>query len=220
MINIMIHTSPTRKWYVTEYLIPSLKAQGISNIIISSDDNHAGILQSWLKSTDSLPAEGDTWHLQDDVLICDNFKDYASSFDAFNGIVCGICTRYDGDAKDFYNVPSNDFFKMWFSFPCIRIPNIVARCCAHHVRYGRTDMYDKYKERGTGDDVCFRKYIRNCIPSIQFINANPNLVDHIDYLIGGSSSPLKQSTSKPAPSLYFDAATTEALKQKLNLHKK
>ena len=219
-MHVLIHTSPVRNWYVSEYLIPSLQSQNVEQISVSCDHDRSGILQAWLNSTDSLPSSGHTWHLQDDVLLCNDFKKYASSFDTFDGIVCGICTRYDGDAKDFYNVASNDFIKMWFSFPCIRIPNIVAKSCAHHIRHVKTNMYDKYKARGTGDDVCFRKYIRNCIPSIQFINANPNLVDHVDYLIGGSSSPFKQANSKPAPSLYFDSEVTEQLKQKLILAKK
>ena len=109
--------------------------------------------------------------------------------------------------------------KMWFSFPCIRIPDVVARCFAFHFKNSKTDIYDKYKKRGTGDDACFRRYIRKCLPSIKFINANPNLVDHIDYLIGGSSSPLKADNTKPSPAIYFDEEITKRLKLQLSKYK-
>ena len=48
----MIHSCDKRLWYVNEYLIPSMKEQGIKNedIIIWNDDKHHGNLGSYIDS--------------------------------------------------------------------------------------------------------------------------------------------------------------------------
>lgn len=48
MPNYLIHTMPKRKWYVENYLIPSMLEQGIKkdSITIYNDDNKAGNLKT------------------------------------------------------------------------------------------------------------------------------------------------------------------------------
>lgn len=77
----MIHACPKRMWYVSDYLIPSMLAQGIDkgNIIVWNDIDGVGNLASCLASFASCQEEGETWHLQDDVVICHDFAERTAS---------------------------------------------------------------------------------------------------------------------------------------------
>ena len=78
--------------------------------------------------------------------------------------------------------------KCWRSFPCIYIPN---KYTAEFV-----DWYDKKViqekhfqqeyEGGKDDDTLFLACLSQLHPAIRSVNLTPCLVDHIDYLIGGS----------------------------------
>lgn len=78
----MIHTCNNRKWYVEQYLIPSMCLQGINldHIKIWLDKDNIGCLESCMQSFASLPEDGYTWHLQDDIIICSNFKQKTEKF--------------------------------------------------------------------------------------------------------------------------------------------
>ena len=67
-MRIMIHAVPRRMRYVNEVLIPQLEAQGFEDVRVWLDANGRGNLRSCVESFASLPEEGGTWHLQDDVL--------------------------------------------------------------------------------------------------------------------------------------------------------
>ena len=67
-MKIMIHTCPERLWYVEEFLVPSLIAQGIDDIKVWNDERRVGNLASCLASFASCSG-GETWHMQDDVVI-------------------------------------------------------------------------------------------------------------------------------------------------------
>ena len=196
MTRYMIHTMPKRLWYVNEYLIPSMIKQGVEkeNIVIQCDDGK-GCLESCMEGFDSLPNTGGTWHIQDDVIIASNFKQQTEQYN--NGIVCGFCCIYDDD-KEPGIVSVRD---MWWSFPCIRIPNHIANECAEwYYKYLKGNkIYDDFLKDGVNDDWVFRHYVWDHYKELQVINLAPNLVDHIDWLIGGtvnSSKRIKKIRSK------------------------
>ena len=187
MSQYVIHTMPKRLWYVNEYLIPSMLEQGINrnNITVFNDDKKLGNLQACLECFSQLPEEGSTWHLQDDVIISHDFTQVTEIPFNENTIACGFCSRlYDKENPPGIVSP----LEMWFSFQCILIPNRMARECVSWVRKCiiGNPVYTKYWDKGLNDDWCFRSYIRTEYPNCSIINITPNIVDHIDWLIGGS----------------------------------
>lgn len=188
MAKYMIHAYPKRMWYVEGYIVPSLIAQGIpeENITVWNDTTGEGTLMACMNSFKSCEGDGGTWHLQDDVAICSDFKARTEWYD--NGLVCGFSSlMYDGDHDRKKGAVHRK--NMWFSFPCIRIPDPWARECAQWVM---TDIignpvYKEFWEKGRNADWAFRQYLqafhRDCIA----LNIMPNLVDHVDYLLGGGS---------------------------------
>ena len=213
MVKITIHACNQRLWYVHQFLVPSLRAQGISNIKIFLDSGHLGCLQACMKCFREVQGNGHTWHLQDDVVIAPNFKELAESYEWFNGIVCGIRTRYDEGRPDGDGTPMIDKGHMWASFPCIRIPDEIARSCAFS--FDHSDRYGKWKATNRGDDMVFRKFLRMSIPDAPYINAIPNLVDHVDYLLGWSTSAKKKVNHLPSRAIHFDPKVADNLKNLL-----
>ena len=188
MAKYLIHAVPRRMWYVRDYLLPSMKKQGISSddIRIYVDDKHEGNLVSCLKSFLTCEGEGGTWHLQDDVCICHDFKERTEKFDS--GLVCGFSSAmYDGPG----HTGEVDRKDMWFSFPCIRIPNEYARESATWVRdfIIGNPVYENHWKGGANDDWAFRLWLKEFHRDDKALNINPNLVDHIDKLIGGGTGP-------------------------------
>lgn len=184
----MIHTCNERNWYVEKYLIPSLLEQGIKeeDIINWVDIDNKGNLKSCLESFNSCKDISDgTWHLQDDVIISSNFKQLTEEHN--DGIVCGFVNDVIG--PDINKVGIVNVRDMWLSFPCIRIPNKLA---IEFVNWFNTVAVhtDKYKERiknNKSDDWFFRKFLKTTkYKYTNVLNLKPNIVNHIDYLLGGS----------------------------------
>ena len=94
MSKYVIHSTPERMWYVENYLFPSMINQGIDahNIMIKCDVNHDGCLENCMKIFKSMENNDGSWHLQDDVIICKDFKHLTEEYDF--GIVCGIYFRF------------------------------------------------------------------------------------------------------------------------------
>lgn len=178
----IIHSCPDRMWYVQEYLVPSMKDQGISNIDIKCDYNHRGNLESCMDIFMRCFDDGGSWHLQDDVIICKRFKELTTQYD--DGIVCGYVFVKDHHEKTGIVRPSD----MWYSFPCIRIPNNIARECAQwYYTKARYDYrFTSWVRDKKFDDSIFKAFLEDNYPTIDILNLKPNLVDHIDFLIGGS----------------------------------
>ena len=175
--------------------------QGIdeADITIYEDTKHKGNLESFLLSCERLPKEGDTWHLQDDVLICSDFKKRTEQYS--QEIVCGFSTHiFDGEGP-IGNVLPKD---MWFSFQCIHIPNQLAKECVEWVRKYMIGnfVYKKWWESGLNDDWMFKQFIKVKYPNLSVVNLTPNLVQHIDWLIGGSS--ICDRNSKSVISQYWN----------------
>ena len=187
-------------WYVEEFLIPSMLHQGIErkDIRVYNDENQEGNLVSCLKAFLSCEGDGGTWHLQDDVCICKDFKTITEAVDF--GLVCGFSSElYDGPGK--IGAVSRD--QMWFSFPCIRIPNEYARESAVWVNdyIIGNPVYRRYWENGVNDDWAFRSWLEAHHPDDKAINIAPNLVDHVDYLLGGGSG--KKMRKQPCRAQYW-----------------
>lgn len=201
MAYYMIHACPKRIWYVKDYLIPSLLKQGVekSHILVYNDSERDGNLRACMKAFASVPDNDDgTWHIQDDVCVCKNFKVLTEAVDF--GLVCGFSSElYDGPGK-IGIVPLKN---MWFSFPCIRIPNRYARDCSEWVtKYIiGNPVYKRYWEKGVNDDWSFRAYLKEKHKEDYAINLAPNLVDHVDYLLGGGTG--KSEREKPVRSQYW-----------------
>jgi hypothetical protein len=104
---------------------------------------------------------------------------------------------------------------MWHSFPCIRIPYKVLQ---EFVDWVNSDYVQKryraYIIEGKYDDTLFREYMISKHPHVKVYNLYPNIVDTIDYLIGGST--INKLRSNDLRAAYFrDTELIEELKGKL-----
>lgn len=217
MAKYMIHTMPKRKWYVDDYLIPSMLKQGVkpTSISVYCDEKQEGNLRACMNAfilCENKP--GGTWHLQDDVILCHNFKEMTEKYD--EGIVCGFKSKYDGinNERPIGRVPID---KMWFSFPCIRIPNAIASNCGNWVlKYMvNNPVYKEWTEKGVNDDLLFRQYVLEKHKDMEVLNIAPNLIDHIDYLIGGTVNSNARQVVKIRSVLWEDEYLVRELEQKL-----
>lgn len=213
----MIHTIPLRQWYVDKYLLPSMLKQGIDreDITVYLDDKKDGNLKSCLKSFASLPEKGHTWHLQDDVILASNFAETCKRWEIPfpHEILCGFCSIYDKGVTDIAHNVEN----MWYSFQCIRINNKLAHEFVDWVQQQKQDEDSKYLmqiNNNMFDDYLFKSFIKEQHPrDLAIYNIKPNLVDHIDTLIGGSS--LYQRNELMRSMYWEEPELIEELKKKL-----
>ena len=180
MAKYLIHACPQRMWYVNEYLIPSMHNQGIQNIDVICDEKGLGNLESFMQCFIALDGDDGIWHLNDDILIGRNFSKMTQEHD--DGIVCGFScwpTTPSGYVKA---------TEMWWSFPCIRIPNRIARECAEwFYSYAQTAFeYQQHVATKMEDDWFFKEFLSIKYPEMIILQLEPSIVDHVDYLIGGS----------------------------------
>ena len=186
MAKYLIHTCNQRLWYVHEHLIPSMLAQGIASwdIEVYLDKENEGCLLTCMKAFLAVPPSGYTWHMQDDVIICSDFKQ-RTEYPYEEDIVCGYC--YDKDDRKNYTGRVEQEH-MWYSFPCIRIANKLARGCGrwffNEAQFAKE--YQTWIKMKKYDDSMFDWYTKYHWTEVSVLNLIPNLVDHIDYLIGGS----------------------------------
>ena len=201
MAKYLIHCCNQRQGYVSQSLVPSMLKQGIKeeDIEIWLDTEEKGCLEACMYIFSNVPDDNNgTWHLQDDILISKDFKQKTEEND--RGLVCGICTRYNNDPK-FGEVSLAD---MWYSFPCIRIPNYLARECSdwYYEIAKRSPAYEKYVKANKYDDSMFKWFLEERYPDIKPINLKPNIVEHADYLVGGSI--INPTRRESATALYWE----------------
>ena len=186
----LIHSAPVRQWYVDKYLIPSLVDQGISrdDIVVWCDTDKKGNLQACMESfkwCGENPTDG-TWHLQDDIIISRKFAKTTKEYNY--GVVAGFMVREWG--PDWTKTGSQKVDQLWYSFPCIRIPDKIAGECAHwfftDVQFRRDYKYTSRIQAKKHDDDFFLFFLQEKYPRGEIINLKPNIVDHIDYLMGGT----------------------------------
>lgn len=194
----LIHAINRRMWYVENHLIPDMVENGIdkSSIIVYNDDKELGNLGAFLDSVKNVDC--DLWHLQDDVIICRNFKELTEKHNA--GVVCGFCSRYSEDKKPGY-VFADD---MWYSFPCIRIPASIMKEFKSWIKtqLEENTIHTNWIKANKYDDSLFMEFMKERYPLMAILNLKPNLVNHIDYLIGGSI--VNPKRAKDAGSIYWD----------------
>lgn len=204
--NYIIHACESRMWYVRDYLIPSMKAQGITDITVRCDYQHIGCLDYCMEIFMRMPMDGGAWHLQDDVVISHDFaertEELATAMGDQHEIVCGFAYTKDENCS---NTGLVNVSQMWWSFPCIYIPNRYARECAkwYHRTAKTAQKYRKWVQQRKFDDAIFREYMVLHYPEKIVNNIVPNLVDHVDYLIGGSVIN-GQREAKQTRSHYFE----------------
>ena len=216
----MIHACVEREWFVRGWLIPSLKEQGIADeeIILYLDTERDGNLKAFLKSLELVKDEpGDTWHLQDDVVVSKRFAEitrrgvFDIHGDPFEGVVCGFCNvEYD----KFPHIGIVPIGRIWWSFQCIRIPNKLA---AEFLDWMDTDMvkerYPNDLAEGKHDDMFFKDFLCYEHYEDMLYNLMPNLVEHVDYLIGGSVIN-QQRIKKTTKARYWDEGDVLTLVQR------
>ena len=215
----MIHTCNARRWYVNEFLIPSMLEQGIEKdeIIVMVDSRNEGILMSTMKTFDWIGRTQDwndiIWHLQDDVIISSNFKNKTNEL--YGDIICGFCSRYDQSKR--YGLVDEQ--EMWYSFPCIGIKNYIAKECARWFFESAIydDHYKQYIELKKYVDTFFRDFINYIYKKpIRIFNTKPNLVDHVDYLIGGSLVNVERTEKQVRAWYWEDEKSVHILEESLS----
>ena len=188
-IRCLIHAVPARSWYVEGFLAPALRRQG-ADVEIWMDDRGRGNLQACMDAFAARAGSGGTWHLQDDVLPRRDFAARAREIDA-GTVACGFCcSAYDARTDLSGPVYAAN---MWLSFPCIHIPDPMARAWADWMESGQWETEADAAgfslfEQGRGDDWFFREFAEIRCPEIPYRNLAPNLAEHVDWLIGGSVS--------------------------------
>lgn len=186
MAKYNIHACPDRIWYVNDYLVPSMLAQGISekDITVLNDTERLGTLQFYLRCFLQVPDDNyGIWHLQDDVVISEHFKERTEQYD--DGLVNGFCSKYCQGKGPGVVTPK----EMWYSFPCLRIPNVlVNKFIKWYFQHAAKDSrYAHMVNSNKFIDEFFKIFIQTQYPNIHLRNLSPNLVDHVDYLLGGST---------------------------------
>lgn len=213
----MIHASPARMWYVEEFLLPSMLAQGIqpAEVEIRNDTEGLGNLFACMESfRDCGSRPGGTWHLQDDVVLAPDFAERTAKHDS--GVVSGFGhTSWGPSMQERGKVP---VCFLWYSFQCQRIPNEIAGACAEW--FFRTAQHDPgYRQMVADrkhDDQFFRDFLFKHYPDLWITNLDPCLVDHIDYLIGGTLvNRLRKEKITRAAFWPYESTVTELQKQLL-----
>ncbi len=183
-MNVLIHACPKRMPYVENFLVPSLRAQGIEPEIWN-DKTGDGNLVSCMNSFAARTGDGGTWHIQDDVIVCRDFAERCKALER-GKVVYGFCNEQFTDdplQSGEVHLPS-----AWHSFQCIYIPDAYARECADwfETEAKHDNSIAWMVATGKMDDSLFTIFMDRRHPYDTVINAKPCLVDHVDYLIGGS----------------------------------
>ncbi len=183
-MRVLIHACPKRMWYVEGFLVPELERQGADEIEIFNDTEGLGNLRACMKAFAGRTGEGGTWHIQDDVLLCRDFVQRCRKHDT--GVVYGFCNEaFTDDPLQTGRVSVED---AWHSFQCVRIPDAYARECADWLDGpGKTSgMYPIWVQSGKMDDDVFRTFLIDRHGRETVENLKPNLVEHVDWIVGGS----------------------------------
>lgn len=211
----MIHACLQREWYVRGFLVPDMISQGIpeENIEVWLDSEKRGNLAACLESFEAAGKRGSgRWHLQDDVLISKDFAEKTAEFD--DGIVCGyVHEEWQQLGVRPGRVPA---VFMWNSFPCIRIPDDYAR---DFVEWFKTDasFRDTYRDQvrlNRGDDTLWMDWICENHLDDYVVNISPNIVEHIDFLLGGSVTNSERK-HKTLATLWDDEESFRIMEDKL-----
>ena len=216
-MKVMIHAAPKRMWYVEGFLIPSLLAQGIEPDVYC-DTKGLGNLGAFLDSVRDLHGDG-TWHIQDDVLICRDFVKRCEEIT--DGVAYGFANvKFTDDVSQVGRV---NVFNSWHSFQCVRIPDEYAREYAEWISSGAWKKVNNHElsilfDGNCGDDTFFHEFMLARHPSDIVTNMAPNIVEHVDFLVGGSILN-KARCFWPRAHYWEDESLVDELKAKVKVLK-
>ena len=206
----MIHACNSRMWYVDDYLVPSLLKQVIAkdDIYVYQDKDCEGNLKSYIKSCHlayEMWGETNVWHMQDDVIVSAKFKERTEELEEnpLRVISAFTCKYDDGRGPGEAECKNH----IWYSFPCTRINSRLSKefaswCDTYLWRDNQFGFWTRYKK---GDDYIFRVFMESYHPKEHVLNLIPNLVDHIDFLLGGTVvNPQRQMQGADVRSMYWD----------------
>ena len=197
-INYLIHAVPSRMWYVEQYLIPRLVKLGVdkNHIKVYNDINKKGNLLAFMDSIKDL--KEDTWHLQDDILPATNFKEVTEK--DYGCVVCGFCSAYCSEKPVGYQHPE----QMWYSFPCIFIPGNIIQEFYKWLKVGaiKISKYYNWIKANKFDDSLFMEFMKLKYSTKAILNLTPNVVNHVDYLLGGSV--VNKNRSRDSKATYWN----------------
>ena len=192
-MKIVIHSCKKRAWYVEQFLKPSLLEQSTreEEIVEVRDLDGKGNMASFLESMELVSRDFEpttsAWHIQDDVLLCRDFVTRAKEIEKnWGGVACGFCCKLN-EAGRFNYTGAAPAQQMWWSFPCILIPNSY---CGEFLDWYHEFIHRapaQFKATAAMDDYFFREFMMRCHHREKVLNVVPNLVEHVDWLIGGST---------------------------------
>ena len=184
----IIHACNKRMWYVEEFLIPSMLSQGIQekDVSIHLDTNYSGCLFSTMENfLECGRKKIDAWHLQDDIAVS---RDFAYKTKLHNdGIVFGFWHQHQNEPD--LHPGRTRVEKMGYSFPCIRLDAEILLEFAewfYSDAMGR-DEYQSWIDAKKYVDSFFRDFMQERHKDEYIYNLKPSIVEHVDWLIGGST---------------------------------
>lgn len=185
-MKVLVHACPKRMWYVERLLLPSLFEQG-AEVEVWNDILIKGNLKSCVESFAARTGNGATWHIQDDVLICRDFVKRCEEIKT--GVAYGFCNERFTDEPGY--VGEVNPFNSWHSFQCVKIPDDYAREFAEWISSGAWKEAKNHElsilfDGNCGDDTFFHEFMLVRHPSDIVTNVVSNLVEHVDFLVGGS----------------------------------
>ena len=222
----MIHACPPRMWYVDNCLLPSMLEQGIrrEDITVWNDANGLGNLKSFVQSMKlcGVLREPGVWHLQDDVLLSHSFAERTAELAQTRSepVICGFGCNFGDGVIDYKGKTPVKF--LWYSFPCIYISNLLAWEFAEWFEtVAKTgERYRDNLESGKMDDWFFRSFLLDRHADEHVYHVTPALVNHVDYLIGGTQVNPRRLRKYNVAEYWEEPALEEKLKARLNVYKR
>ena len=189
-------------------MIPCFKRYGIENIVVWNDAEMIGQLNAWTDCARWILKEKSdydgTWHLEDDVVPCKQFKALSEELPATADIIQGFIT----ENKDFdFNGTTGiaSVKDLPYGTQCIYIPNSYLQgFIAFMDNIVKTGKYraGQYNRGTLYADAVLRAYLRKYHRNITINNLDSCMVEHVDYLIGGRS--VKKQVLRNTKARKFD----------------
>lgn len=200
----LIHACEQRMWYVKDFLIPSMVDQGIdiSRIRVFNDADVLGNLKAYMASLEMFGPEDDYWHISDDVCIAPDFAEKTEKLAGTEKVICAFACKICNNASAGIVRPID----MWYSFPGIYIDKYLAMDFLIWLK-NRAPMILPdcfWLKKGKGDDALFKNFLIYNYPVLRVLNYAPNLVNHIDYMLGGSITNTQRDKSKDTTAVFWN----------------
>lgn len=216
-IEFIIHACPARLDYVNTCLVPSIEDIGIhrESILIFNDENGIGCLESFIRSCafikEAIGPYGGLWHLQDDVILSNRFASFRMNHPDLQNVVVNGFVHKAFNPKEYRLIGLQPVKNYWMSFPCIYIPNRLI--CEFYDWFNEEVIvkgkYARYYYANKYDDFFFWTFMKMRHGNEVIYNCAPNLVNHIDYLLGGSQ--INEHHAERTLAYYWDEPIPEKI---------